>query len=102
MRDSVEYQREYARNIRNTLVQALGSKCVRCGFTDKRALQIDHVNGGGQRERRALKNSKIRESRIILESLSRGEEKYQLLCANCNWIKRFENGENNQYMLLLK
>jgi hypothetical protein len=28
--------------------------------------------------------------------LSDTSGKYQLLCANCNWIKRFENGEHGR------
>ena len=29
-----------------------------------------------------------------LEIVKDSSRKYQLLCANCNWIKREENGEN--------
>ena len=28
------------------------NKCLKCGFSDRRALQIDHINGGGIKERR--------------------------------------------------
>lgn len=28
---------------------------------------------------------------------SKSKEKYQLLCANCNWIKRFERKEHRGY-----
>lgn len=73
--------------LRQRLLQLLGGKCVHCGFSDPRALQVDHLNGGGTKEirtigawgvyRRALKHPK----------------EYQLLCANCNWIKRSEKKE---------
>lgn len=41
---------------RTQVLRALGGKCVQCGFCDPRALQIDHVDGGGHIERRKLKN----------------------------------------------
>lgn len=56
-----------------------------------RALQIDHINGGGIKER-VLYNTKDYH-RLVLASLENKELKYQLLCANCNWIKRHENQE---------
>ncbi len=29
----------------------MGNKCVKCGFSDPRALQIDHINGDGMDNR---------------------------------------------------
>ena len=69
----------------------LGGKCKRCGFDDDdRALQIDHINGGGNAE---IKNMKGNYQKVVLQSILNSENKYQLLCANCNWIKRFERNE---------
>lgn len=72
---------------RQDLLAFLGNKCVKCGFFDWRALQIDHINGGGTREMRQLtitqRYKKIKEH----------PESYQLLCANCNAIKVVEKGE---------
>jgi len=68
--------------------EVLGNKCARCGFTDTRALQIDHINGGGKAESTKLG------LRAIRKKIINGDTKnYQLLCANCNWIKRTEKGE---------
>ena len=77
---------------------ALGGKCALCGFTDIRALQIDHVNGGGTREHHRRKPDGNNWRRICLSKYYRlvvedQTGKYQLLCANCNWIKRTTNGE---------
>lgn len=87
-----DYQKEYLRNLRKSAIAALGNKCNRCDFSDYRALQIDHVNGGGSKER---KERDYRGSfhKHVIESVLKKENKYQLLCANCNWIKRFENNE---------
>lgn len=75
---------------RQELIAALGGKCARCGFADWRALQVDHVNGGGVRHLRAIKLS----SPVgYLKLIRRFPAEFQLLCANCNWIKLHERGE---------
>lgn len=74
------------------VLEAFGARCIKCGFSDRRALQIDHIDGGGSKERKE-RNSNGAFCKIVLESFLRGENKYQLLCANCNWIKRFEKRE---------
>lgn len=77
--------------IRKEIIELLGGECVRCGFSDWRALQVDHINGGGCKERKKLKSKYYK---YILQLLKTGNKDYQLLCANCNWIKKYEMGEN--------
>ncbi len=86
------HQKEYLRRLRKSVLDALGGKCMRCDFDDYRALQIDHVNGGGSKERKS-RGYRKNFHKHVLESFLKKENKYQLLCANCNWIKRFENNE---------
>ena len=89
-----EKRKQYWVNRRAKAISALGGECVRCGFKDKRALQIDHINGNGCRERGSTKKSG---NYIATRDILNGNiEKYQLLCANCNWIKRFENNEHSK------
>jgi len=83
-----EYQRERSSRIRHQLIQYMGGKCVTCGYSDERALQIDHVNGGGVKELRSLTKGKY-----YKQVMNDQTGKYQLLCANCNWVKRVENQE---------
>lgn len=86
---------ERTKRIRNCLIALLGGKCIHCGFLDIRALQIDHINGGGSKERKqkGFSNSATFYKKAI-GSIEQNENKYQLLCANCNWIKRSINKEN--------
>ena len=83
--------KEFYWKYRNAIKQFLGGQCLRCGITDVRVLQVDHVNGDGWAER------KVRffgtNQKKAFEKIQREREKYQLLCSNCNWIKRFENQE---------
>ncbi len=86
--------REYQRRTRIAAIDILGAKCALCGFDDVRALQIDHINGGGGKEL-AKCNGTAYYNKVIRSVLNK-ENKYQLLCANCNWIKRVTNSEINQ------
>jgi len=65
-------------------------ECMKCGFKDMRALSIDHIHGGGRKHRKQLG--------IIsnfYEWLKKNNypEGYQVLCMNCQFIKRLENKE---------
>lgn len=75
---------------RERAVATLGGRCIKCGFNDIRALHIDHKNGGGSRERG--KNN-LGWARLYKKIMQGGGRDYQLLCANCNMIKRHEEKE---------
>jgi hypothetical protein len=84
-------------NLRKLIIKKMGEKCVKCGFNDYRALQIDHINGGGGKERKLGRNNQGKVYRtILLSSMEEIKNKYQLLCANCNWIKKCENDETTR------
>lgn len=75
------------RKRRMKALDLLGGRCCHCGYDDSRALQIDHKHGGGTAAR-------MKDSRDAVSEVLKGKLKpYQLLCANCNWIKRAERGE---------
>ena len=78
---------------REEFIKVLGGKCTKCEFSDWRALQVDHINGNGPEDRKKYGCSSRKYYRTVLESFAKKENKYQLLCANCNWIKRYENKE---------
>jgi len=92
-----EAERNYSDKLKSEIFAILGCNCVNCGFSDKRALQIDHINGGGNQERK--NRGAASQYRFILTKLEEGSKDYQILCANCNWIKRAENNEINQRKL---
>lgn len=103
-----KYNRKRRHGLRRQIIKLLGGKCIRCGFSDKRALQIDHVHGGGRRHagrkygKKFTKHGTHQAGGIsnyvvylnkILNEIKAGSKDYQLLCANCNWIKKFEENE---------
>lgn len=64
------------------------NSCAFCGFGDLRALSIDHINGGGGKHRKEVGN--------FYAWLKRNNfpEGYQVLCMNCQFIKRVEKREH--------
>ena len=68
-------------------------KCVRCGFSDLRALSIDHINGEGALFRRMVTG----EMRVY-QWIKRNNfpEGIQILCMNCQFIKQHENNEHQK------
>jgi hypothetical protein len=110
----LKYEREYQKQnikkikkqkqnleqkIKKEIFELLGNKCnnpdcpIPHDKMDIRALQIDHINGGGNKERKEMKLYGYRFYKYILYSIKNGSKDYQLLCAYCNWIKRYENNE---------
>lgn len=68
-------------------------KCKQCDIDDIRVLTIDHINNDGAQERKTvsdvayyIKILKMEENDI--------KKQYQVLCRNCNWIKRLDEGRN--------
>lgn len=91
--DGVAYARDYYGRLRDAVLAFMGGRCVRCGFSDKRALQVDHIDGRGRLEHRSIGNMGIYKKVLADPAWA---SKYQLLCANCNWIKRHEVGGHEQ------
>lgn len=103
---SASYQRKYRAKSsvipRLEIVKVLGGKCVNCGYnTDFRALHIDHINGGGKFHR-GKTTSSATYYKHIKESILRGDNLYQLLCCNCNWIKVYDNKERKNIGISLE
>lgn len=66
-------------------------KCTKCGFSDIRALTIDHITGGGAKQREQLNTSSY--GLYCWLKKNNYPKGYQVLCFNCQWIKRCENKE---------
>lgn len=67
----------------------LGNVC-KCGENRMACLSIDHVFGNGAEDRRTTKGSFARLRKILSDNTGA----YQILCMNCQWIKRVENKEH--------
>lgn len=86
------YKKLYRMKLREKVFNVLGGcKCQRCGFNDMRALQLDHIMGGGKRDRLTISQISIYHKAL------KNPKDFQVLCANCNWIKRDEQNEVLKY-----
>ena len=86
---NAKWQRGRRARLRSEMLEAYGSKCECCGEAERMFLQLDHIDGGGTKERKEFRNVEY----LMLDLKKRGwpKEKYRLLCANCNF-GRWMNG----------
>lgn len=78
----------YRRNLRERLIAHYSggtNRCAICGEERIGALDLDHLDGGGNQERHRLggTNAKLY-SHLVRENFPPG---YQVLCRNDNWLK---------------
>ena len=79
-----EQSRKAKRILRERLNSIYGTKCVLCGFSDVRALTLDHVLKNGSEERKELG-----ERGVYLRALNpEHKHEYRCLCMNCQFIAR--------------
>ena len=62
--------------------------CARCGENDIDVLTIDHVNNDGKHERDIIGSTYAFYS--WLKKHNYPQERYQILCRNCNWKKHIQ------------
>ncbi len=88
------YQQYYAKIRLKTLAKVDPAlKCAMCGCDDTRFLEVNHIQGGGVKERIAYKNEKHNESHnmiLLIHTGKRGLEDLNLLCRACNSIDHLE------------
>ncbi len=89
--ENKEHQKKYYKQRRLKLLNIISNNnpcCVRCGCNDIRLLEINHKNGGGNKEtKKGKKSSKLRND--ILNG-KRKTDDLELLCRVCNsrhWLE---------------
>lgn len=82
-----EHYRNRRRTKREQILAFFGGKCRLCGFAGQPALHLDHINGGGYRERKSGGGTIREQYRLVTSDPEAACAKYQLLCANCHFMK---------------
>jgi hypothetical protein len=85
----IEIGKKSRAKIKNEVFEAYGGwRCACCGETTRDFLSLDHIEGGGNQQRKLLKKvntynfySWLREQKF--------PPGYQILCMNCNFAKRY-------------
>ncbi len=88
--DNRQRERRRRESTLTELLKEVGGKCALCDFADFRALQIDHIADDGHLENLSFRLNSVNFKRHVIESIRRNEGRYQVICANCNWIKEWE------------
>lgn len=84
------WQTAYRARLRTEMFAAYGSRCKCCGEREPLFLQLDHVENDGHLDRKAHKTS----NKLFAHLKRQGwpQDRYQLLCANCNFGKLMNGG----------
>jgi hypothetical protein len=91
---TLKYSKQEAKSRRLRILKHYSNgemKCAMCGFSDIRCLSIDHINGDGAKHRKKIKthlNYWIEKNNY--------PDGFQILCMNCQFIKRSINNENRR------
>lgn len=88
-----EYQKRYRQSYKTDVLTHYGDgklACVKCGYSDIRALSIDHINGGGRRHK---KENGIKSNMYVWLKKNGYPKGLQTLCMSCQWEKREKNKE---------
>lgn len=82
---------EKRRRDRQEILDLYGRVCANCGYKrDERVLQLDHVNGHPDK--------KYRSGWVLYAAILSGKIPmilFQILCANCNFLKRLTTPSEN-------
>lgn len=79
--------------LRIEAIMILGGKCINCGNSDVRVLQINHKNGGGNKD---FKENSVGVYRRIINHPETRKD-YDVRCANCNILYEYEVGRRQEY-----
>ena len=85
----IDQQIQYRQDKKEAVYKFLGNKCKNCGENDPIYFQIDHVHNDGNLDRNSPNKTHVHTLKKYLEN----PERFQLLCANCNWAKRMNGGK---------
>ena len=77
---------------RRRCIEAYGKRCVCCGLSKDKYLQLDHVNNDGAQHRRELTGGGRKGSIYVWAVRNGFPPSLQLLCANCHQAKTLHGG----------
>jgi hypothetical protein len=80
---------------KDKIFQIFDNRCSKCGFNNISCLTLDHRKGEGRKERKSrFGGYYIRFYKYYSEHPEEAKQNLELLCFNCNLVKKHLNGEN--------
>jgi hypothetical protein len=77
-----EYFKKYYRELKKRVIASYGGQCECCSVDTFEFLTIDHIYGGGHKERKSKTGAGFY---ARLEKMGFPKDKYRCLCMNCNF-----------------
>jgi hypothetical protein len=88
--DKVKANRIKTRNkLRIDVITHYGNQCACCGEKEFQFLCLDHINGGGRKERMAIHPKCSSQTFYTWIRKNNYPQGYQILCYNCNCTKSY-------------
>lgn len=98
--EKIAKRKELYQSLKRQILEKYDSRCANPNCLiprdklDIRCLQIDHINNNGYEELKIFHGNLTTNPKYLKKVLADTENNYQLLCAYCNWLKRFEEVNN--------
>jgi len=86
-----ESEKRYTHKLRRKVIQLLGGKCVNCGCNNYNALEINHKNGDGNKERR---KTSYKQFYLNILSGRRKTDDLEIRCIVCNALHKAQKIHN--------
>lgn len=89
------WNRPYKERVRKLVFEAYGGfRCACCGETERKFLTLDHINNDGAADRMKIAGKRTASGWTTYRYLWKHKfpPGYQVLCMNCNFGKRMNNG----------
>lgn len=85
-KEGLKWKKKYA-EIREQVITSYEGQCVCCGQTNRKYLQLDHINNDGKTHRAVLSSSGRGGGLYAWAKRNNYPNNLQLLCANCHQAK---------------
>jgi len=89
----IKHARRRKAVLRKELFSIYGDVCACCGETEKRFLTLEHINGSGLPQSNSKRLKTLGVEKVWKEAIEANDPtKFEILCYNCNWGRRINNG----------
>lgn len=90
---SKRYTKEYNLKLKQEVINYYGGKCTCCNETRLDFLALDHINGGGTKQKKQLRSEHKAQNMYAWAKNNNYPKIFQIMCHNCNMSKHINKGK---------